>query len=176
MTTQDDSLFERVEELLPSLAATAANLNKASKDLSALIGHIERVLQRLNLGVPAWTVVTQGGPAVEGTGPQYWFEDLGYGRIGRKSWGLILRKREGDESIPDSEHYDEWPFNEAPREFRIRAVKHIPNLLKELDQASQEMLKKLSKSIQEIVDVAVALDETVSPQQRPIKGKSGRRS
>ena len=47
MTNQDDSLVQRVDELFPSLAATAANLNKASKELSAVIDHIDGVLQRL---------------------------------------------------------------------------------------------------------------------------------
>ena len=62
MFNQNDSLSERVNELLPSLAATAANLNEASKKLSAVIERIDDALQRLNLGVTAWVTV-QGGDA-----------------------------------------------------------------------------------------------------------------
>ena len=89
--------------------------------------------------------------------------------------GLILKKGNGD-LIDDSGQYDEWPFNEAPRELRIRAVKHIPALLKELDRESKAMVKKLSASIDGTVAVAAALEEVASPQQRSIKGKPGRRS
>ena len=176
MANKDDSLTERVDELFPSLAATAADLNKASKKLSALIDHIDGALQRLNLGVAAWVIVTHGGPAVESNGSEYWSEDLGYGRTGRKSWGLMLKKGRMDLQIPDSEEYDDWPFNEAPRELRLRAVKHIPNLLNKLNQVSQEMVENLSESIHETLAVATALEEVASPQQRSIKRKSERRS
>ena len=92
MPKQDDSLVERVDKLFSSLAATAANLNNTSKELSAVIAHIEGALQRLNLGVTAWTVMTQGGSALTSSGSRFESEELGYGRTGRKSWGLMLRK------------------------------------------------------------------------------------
>ena len=41
----------------PSLAATATNLNEASKELSEVIERIDDALQRLNLGVTAWVKV-----------------------------------------------------------------------------------------------------------------------
>ena len=176
MSDQNDSLVQRVNELFPSLAATAANLNEASQKLSTLIDRLDSVLQRLNLGVTTWTLVTQGGPAVDRNGSQYWFERLGYGKTGRKSWGLMLRKGQGDSlQILNPEQYDEWPFNEAPRELRMRAIKYIPNLLEELDRASQEMVEKLSASIDRTVAVVGVLEEAASPQ-RSIKGKPGRRS
>ena len=175
MSDQNDSLVERVNELLPSLAATAADLNEASEKLSEVIDRIDGALQRLNLGVTAWTVVTQGGSSVDGNGTQYRSEDLGYGRTGRKSWGLMLRKGESDYQIPDSGQYDEWPFNEAPRDLRIMAVKQIPNLLKKLDLLSREMVKNLSASIEETVAIVGALEQAARPQ-RSIKGKPGRRS
>ena len=172
---EHDSLVESVDSLLPSLAATAANLNKASKSLSALIERIDGALQRLNLGVSAWIVMSQGGSGIDGYGSQYWSEDLGYSRTGRKTWGLMLRKGTEDFSIPNSEQYDEWPFNEAPRELRIRAVKHIPNLLKKLDDASEEMVRNLSASIEGTAAIVGALEQAAHPQ-RSIKGKPRRQS
>ena len=163
------SLVERVDSLLPSLAANAANLNEASQSLSALIDQLDGALQRLNLGVTAWTVMLHGGNAIDSA----WSEDLGYGRTGRKSWGLMLRKMEEHFGDPDSDQYDEWPFNEAPRELRIRAVKHIPNLLKKLDEASQELVKNLSASIEGTAAIVGALEQAARPQ-RAIKGKPGR--
>ena len=176
MSDEKNSLVGRVTEPLSSLAATAADLNQASQKLSAVIDRIDGALQRLNLGVAAWVVVTEGGPAVEGRGSQYWSEDLGYGRTGRKSWGLMLRKGGMDiQHIPDSEEYDQWPFNEAPRELRLRAVKYIPALLKKLDEESQKLAAKLSASIDGTVAIVDTLEEAANPQ-RSIKGKSGRRS
>ena len=165
---EHDSLVESVDSLLPSLAATAVNLNESSQSLSELIERIDGALQRLNLGVSAWTVVSHGGNAIVSS----WSEDLGYGRTGRKSWGLMLRKVE--QHFPDIDQYDEWPFNEAPRELRVRAVKHIPNLLKKLDEASQELVKNLSASIEGTAAIVGALEQAARPQ-RAIKGKkSGR--
>lgn len=171
---EHDSLVESVDSLLPSLAATAVNLNEASKSLSALIERIDGALQRLNLGVTAWTQVSHGGNDID----RNWSEDLGYGRTGRKSWGLVLRKVEERFEEPDLGQHDEWPFNEAPRELRIRAVKHIPNLLKKLDEASQELVKDLSASIEGTAAIVGALEQAARPQrgiiQRAIKGKTGR--
>ena len=170
MTNQEhDSLVERVDSLLPSLAATAVNLNKASKSLSELIQRIDGALQRLNLGVTAWTVVSKGDSGIDSS----WSEGLGYGRTGRKSWGLMLRKVEQNFLSLAPEQCDEWPFNEAPRELRIRAVEHIPNLLKKLDEASQEMVKNLSASIEGTAAIVGALEQAPRPQ-RAIKGKTGR--
>ena len=166
---EHDSLVERVDSLLPSLAATAAKLNEASKSLSALIDRIDGALQRLNLGVTAWTVVAQGENGNEGG----WSEDLGYDRNSRKSWGLMLRKVVEYYGHTDLDEYAEWPFNEAPRELRIRAVKQIPNLLKKLDEASQEIVKNLSDSLEGPVAFVDALEQAARPQ-RAIKGKPGR--
>ena len=165
------SLVERVDSLLPSLAANAAKLNESSKSLSAQVDRIDGALQRLNLGVAAWTVVSQGedGP---GCG---WTEDLGYDRDSRKSWGLMLRRVVEYYGDPASTEYADWPFNEAPREFRIRAVKHIPNLLKNLDEASQEIVNRLSDSIERTAAFGDALEQVARPQ-RSIKEKPGRRS
>ena len=177
MPKQNDSLVERVDKLFSSLAATAANLNNTSKELSEVIANIEGALQRLNLGVTAWTVMTQGGSALTSSGSQFESEELGYGRTGRKSWGLMLKKGGMDLQSPVSEEYDEWPFNDAPRELRIRAVQHIPDLLEALERASREMAEKLSVSIAGTAAVAQALALAANQQQqRSIKGKPGRRS
>ena len=173
MADQNGSLLERVNEILPSLAATAANLNEASRKLSAVIDRIDDALQRLNLGVTAWVVVQDGENDDRG-GSEYWSENLGYSRTGRK-WGLVLQKVEGDHQYPESEQCEHWPFTEAPRALRIRAATKIPKLLKELDRAAQEMVKKVSASIDKTAPILEALEESSRPQ-RPIKKKLGGRS
>ena len=172
MTNQNDSLSKRVSELLPSLAATAANLNEASKKLSQLIERIDDALQRLNLGVPAWVTVEGGGQTFSGA-ISFWSEDLGYIRNGRK-WGLTLRRTEGWEGQDEETEHETWPFNDAPRPLRIKAVTKIPELIKKLDREAREMAEQVSASIDETVPLVEAIEASAHPQ-RSIKKKLGGR-
>ena len=172
MNDQEDSPFERVIELLPSLAATAANLNEASKALSEIIERTDDALQRLNLGVTAWTQV-QGVDNTASTGAGYWSEDLGYSRIGRK-WGLALRKIKGEYNQIELEECEEWLFNEAPRFLRIRAITKIPDLIKELDREAKKMVEQLSASINKTAPLVEVIEKS-APAQRSIKKKLRRR-
>ena len=173
MSDQNDSLSERVNELLPSLAATAANLNDASKKLSELIERIDDALQRLNLGVSAWVTV-QCGDDVDDSAVYSWSEQLGYNRIGRK-WGLTLRRIEGYEGTLESIEEEKWPFNDAPRSLRIMAVPKIPELIKKLDREAQEMVEQVSASINSAAPLVEAIEISAHPQ-RPIKKKLRGRS
>ena len=169
MFNQNDSLSGRVNELLPSLAGTAANLNDASKKLSAVIERIDDALQRLNLGVTAWVTV-QGGTRNKGL--YFWVEELGYSRIARK-WGLTLRRRAGFEGaavLDDLDEDENWPFNDAPRSLRIKAVPKIPELIKELDREAKEVAEQISASVNETAPLVEAI-EISAPPQRSIKKK-----
>lgn len=168
MTNQEDSRSERVSRQLPSLAATAANLNAASNELSKLIERIDLALQRLNLGVPAWVTVERGGSAVRG-GMYFWLEDLGYSRIGRK-WGLTLRRKEGYEDIDGSIEEENWPFNDAPRSLRIKAVPKIPEVIQKLDGEAIEMATQVFASVDQTRSLVEAI-EISTPPQRSIKKK-----
>ena len=172
MINQNDSLSERVSELLPSLAATAATLNEASKKLSAVIERIDDALQRLNLGVSAWVTVRRGDDLARG-GMYFWSEDLGYSRIGRK-WGLTLRKEEGHEGMPGSIECESWSFNDAPRSLRMKAVSKIPELIKDLDREAKEVAEQISASVNETVPLVEAIEISARPQ-RSIKKKLGGR-
>ena len=169
MPNRNDSLIERVGELLPSLAATAANLNNASKELTKVIERLDGALQRLNLGVPAW--VELHGHSLPDNSTS-WSEELGYSKIERK-WGLTLRKTRNDHFLDEFEVLDAWPFNEAPRDLRLRALGKIPKLLKELDRVAQMMAEEISESIDGTVTLAKAIEES-APPQRAIKGQPGR--
>ena len=173
MSNQNDSLSERVNKLLPSLAATAVNLNEASKKLSAVIERIDDAIQRLNLGVTAWVTVQAGN---ENKGLYFWVEELGYSRNARK-WGLTLTRRAGFEGagVLDELNEDEnWPFNDAPRSLRIKAVPKIPELIKELDREAKEVAEQISASVNETVPLVEAIEISARPQ-RSIKKKLGGR-
>ena len=172
MTDRNDSLLsKRVTEALPSLAATAANLNNASKELTEVIERLDGALQRLNLGVPAWVKV-HGHSSPDNSAS--WSEELGYSKIEQK-WGLTLRKTRNDHFLDEFEVLNEWPFNEAPRDLRIGAIGKIPRLLKELDRVAQMMAEEISESIDGTVPLVKAIEESAPPPQRAIKGQPGRR-
>jgi len=173
MSSQHDSPPESVHELLPSLAATAANLNEASEKLSQLIERFDHALQRLNLGVSAW-VTLQRGEEVDGSVVRFWFEQLGYGRMGRK-WGLTLRRVEGLEGALESTEEEKWFFNDAPRSLRIMAVPKIPELLQKLDREAREMVEQVSTSISSAAPLVQAIELSAKPQ-RSVKKKLGGRS
>ena len=173
MSNQNDPLLaKRMAELLPSLAATAANLNNASKKLTEIIERLDGALQRLNLGVTAWVQVNGANSSPDLSA--FWSEDLGYSRIGRK-WGLALRRIEGDHALNEWELLDEWPFNEAPRDLRIGAITRIPKLLKKLDQEAQMVAEEISESIDVTVPIVTAIEDSAHPQ-RSIKKEHGGRS
>ena len=172
MSNQNDSLLERVPQLLPSLAATAANLNKASKELGEVIERIDDALQGLNLGVTVWVTVHSENNLDKG-GSEFLAEEIGYSRIGRE-WGLALSRREGDCGDYEPEEREVWPFNEAPRHLRIKAITKVPDLLKALDQAANEVAAQISASINETVPFVKVIEESLRPQ-RSIKKNHGRR-
>ena len=170
MSNQNDSLpLKRAIELPPSLAATAANLNNVSKELTQLVERLNGALQRLNLGVTAW--VELNGYSDNST---TWSEELGYSRIGRE-WGLALRNTKHDHHLDEFEVLDGWPFNEAPRELRVRAIGKIPQLLKKLDQVANGIVEEISESIDVTVPIVKLIEESTHPQ-RSIKKKSGGQS
>ena len=171
MSKQNDSLLvKRVTKLLPSLAATAANLNNASTLLIEAIERLDGALQRLNLGVTAWVKVHDHFVPDNSIS---WSEELGYTRIGRK-WGLVLRKTREDHFLDGFEVLNEWPFNEAPRDLRIEAIGKIPRLLKELDRVAQMVAEDISESIDATGPIVTAIEDS-APPQRAIKGQPGRR-
>ena len=173
MIDQDDSLLERVNKLLPSLAATAANLNETSKELSEVIERLDGALQRLNLGVSAWVKVRGESNEAQG-GTNFWSEELGYSRIGRK-WGLVLRRTEGDYIDIESADCNTWPFNEGPRSLRIQAITKIPSLLRVLNRQADKMVDQVSESINKTVPLVEAIEKSVHPQ-RSIKKTPKERS
>ena len=172
MTNENDSLVERSTERLPSLAVHAAKLNETSKILAEVVERIDDALQRLNLGVTAWVPVRQVNNAERG-GSEFLSEALGYSRLGR-SWGLVLKKSEGD-LADDDPQMEQWPFNEAPRNLRIRAVKKIPDLLAALDRQAKVVTEEIILSINETVPLVKAIEESAAPQ-RPIKKNRRSRS
>jgi hypothetical protein len=76
--------------------------------------------------------------------------------------GLAIRNVEGHEGF-DDEKRDEWPFNEAPRALRVKAVAKIPELLEELIKDGTEMIAKVNEQVQTVDFLAEALNSIPEP-------------
>ena len=160
------STRDRVEKPLPTsiqqsfaqLASAADELNAASNELGFVIAKIERVLQGLNVGVPAWVSFQVGEDS-----PRWWSDDLGYAKI-HNNWGLAIRSQSGDYQYPEHDHTREWAFSESPRLLRVAATRVLPDLLDELTKQAQETTTKVRGKIEAASEFANNLQKVSKPK------------
>lgn len=122
------------------LSKTATQLNFVSDALGKFVLEAESGLKTLNLGVSAWVKVTISG---SDDGLVTYYEELGYDRVG-KNWCIALRTYRDAEWSETSFDYEAWPFNEGPRELRIKAVDHLPALLQKLNTEATKLAKRVT--------------------------------
>lgn len=140
------------------LADSAAQLNKASDELSRAVAPIEAVLKKLNLGITKWYAFEDSGTDESG---DYFSREIGYAKVGGK-WCLALAERSGNENAPDQEDFTPWAFNDAPRQLRIRAVKEIPKLLEALIEEAEKVTRALETETTRAIGVAETLTTLAS--------------
>lgn len=135
------NLFSRLEEL-------SSQLNASSDALSESIKRVEAKLASLRLGVSVW---------LEQPIDTYVYEDdvfktfFGYTKV-NGTWCLAI-KDNSNEIILDPECNTERPLQQASREDRIKALQHIPELIKALEAAAEFELKTVRS--------VMAIDDTV---------------
>jgi len=152
-------LSESVSSSYLELSSTAGALNIVSDALGKAVSEIDEGLKKLNLGITSWVQIGYSGP----DGPNdstYLAEDVGYSKISSK-WGLSIRTRVGDEQDPqDGERIEYWPFSEAPRHLRLKAIGKIPELLKKLNEEAAKITKELQMKLADAQAVAAAINPT----------------
>jgi hypothetical protein len=161
MSSDSNTLSERVTTSFTKLSSAAKDLNKVSDELGQAITAIDYILQRLNLGVPTWVKIHGGEDQY--TGMVYWSRDVGYAKIGSR-WGIALCTREGDYNYPDEETREEWLFNDAPRWLRGEGVEKIPDLLEELIKNTEKTTQKIKGKIDHAKQLAGALELAATEQ------------
>ena len=144
--------FDAKQTPLQKISRTAKHLNEASDKLTALVARLDASLKKLNLGVFAWVVTSD-----EGMNEDFFCyrEKLGYAKIGSK-WCIALMTEEGTHG--ETSEIKTWAFNEAPREMRLRSVSHIPALIAALDEQAQSLTEQLNIGIDNVAELAAALD------------------
>jgi hypothetical protein len=88
---------------------------------------LDKVLQKLNLGITSWVTVSGYD---QDNGP-YDLNQLGYAKVGT-AWGIALRTMKGHNLHEESHREEIWLFNEGPRWLRIEALPRLPELFETL--------------------------------------------
>jgi prefoldin subunit 5 len=155
MSLQQASLIDvsahKISSTFEALSKTAKKLNDESDKLTKTIEKLDLALQVLNLGVPAWV---QFDKWYDEDGSEGYYE-ISYDKS-MGSWGLCLRYFSSNDHT-GVENADTWPFNGAPRELRIKAVSHIPELIEALDKAASQLVQSLSEKNSDADQIAQAL-------------------
>lgn len=163
MPTDADARAAKLQSSFQKLTVAASALNQSSDRFGAAVAKLDSALSNLNLGVTAWVCYAS---YQDPNGSQYHSEEqLGYAKIGNKR-GLALRIVEFDDLNDDSEIKDSWLFGDAPRELRLGAIEHIPELI-------EVLVKEATKTAERVSDKAtVALE--LAAQIEKIADKGGR--
>lgn len=143
-----DARAAKVSQLQTSfqnLAESANTLNKESDKFSGTIGALDEALNRLSPGVSAWVNVSSCTPNIEEPWSQT-EERLGFAKTNNR-WGLSLSRVDINLNAPDEfreEVRDTWLFNDAPRNLRLRAVDHIPDVIAKLAEEADRVAKQVA--------------------------------
>lgn len=154
--TMKVSASEKIRTSFQKLAASAANLNQVSDELSKPIEDLGEALKKLNLGVTAWVTFAEDDDTKYGRG-SWWARNIGYAKISGK-WGIALRTVSGDYSYPDDERDEAWLFNDAPRWLRLEGIDHLPELIDKLIEETEATSQKLKEKIDAATALAGAID------------------
>lgn len=158
MSADNTLLFQRVQESFRKLSVVSTYLNAVSDKLGASASGLDASLKRLNLGISSWVAFSEWQSEDH---LQYKSDDVGYTKAGGK-WGLAIRSVSGNEAHGNTNE-DLWPFNEAPRGLRIRAVAKIPDLLDKLVADATNAAEETAKKAETIDALTLAINAVADP-------------
>jgi hypothetical protein len=141
------------------LSITSATLNSATDRLNRAVASLDDSLRKLNLGIPCWVQFS-----LDEHGPLWFTEDLGYAKINGK-WCIGLKKTDGDINSDNTDEITDettWPFAEAPREMRIRAIVYLQKLIDRLDEEAANATKMLEAKSAEAEQLAKVFDQAAA--------------
>lgn len=164
MSTDNNSLLQRVQSSYERLTTVASNLNAVSDELGKAINALDESLKKLNLGITTWHKFA--GNQNDSGG--YWGKYIGYAKIGTR-WGIALSSTHGNYDDPPEDRIDEeWLFNAAPRELRLHAVEHIPAMIEQLIKAGEEAIETVKAKTSEAQQLAAALASPAKPASKSV--------
>ena len=159
---QIEELRGRVSAAFEKLATFAPELNAVSDELAKPIHAINETLKTLNLGVAAWVKFDEQYCE----GEVLWVHSIGYAKVAGR-WGIAIRY-EGTDSEGEPERH-EWPFGDAPRSLRLKALDQLPALLDELANTASQTAATLKNKIAMTEQVATTISQLASSS--PVRGR-----
>ena len=175
-----DDLAKRVQDSYRKIPAVAESLNSVSDNLNSSAKRVEAILKKHPLGVASWVKFTDSRTH---DGMVYYYEQVGFAKINGK-WSLAIRTVDGN--VRDDDDIESWPFNEAPRGLRVKAVNKLPDLLEQLVKDGNEMIQEVTGQVKAVDFLADALEAALEPEAenttdkpparlplRPVKGEKG---
>ena len=156
----------RISASIQKLAASAANLNKASDEFGKHALAVNEALQRLNIGIEVWQLIKQT-PSDDGSEVN---DYVGYARVDGH-WGLALSTvhHEFDGEVESDE---EWAFNDGPRSLRIEAIDKLPDLLDKIAGEAEKAARKLESSVGIAEAITKAVREITNEKNSRVGGRS----
>jgi len=151
MSTKNSLVDPQVNLAFQKLAESAAALNAASDQLSKPIADLDAAIKNLNLGVSCWVRIGSWGDedsSWEGV------NQLGYQKIAGR-WGIAVSTYTTDGGEP--ENRESWLLGEAPRQLRLKALDHIPELLEALVKETEKTTKQIQSKVAQARELAAAL-------------------
>jgi hypothetical protein len=167
MPTNADTSAAKILSSFHKLSQASDKLNAASDQLGTSINSLDEALSKLNIGVSTW--MTFKSTPDEDAQWSSVDEQIGYAKVGnRKGLSLRLVQADNDEEIVHIS--DTWLFNDAPRELRLRAVEHIPDLIDDLRIETE----RTAASVAEKLGFANQLTATINAAMIGANAKGGR--
>jgi hypothetical protein len=71
-----------------------------------------------------------------------------------------------DQTQPELSKDKIWPFNEAPRYLRVKAVDKLPDLIEAMVAATDATAERLRKKVEPARELATAVNALMNPKKK----------
>jgi hypothetical protein len=155
--SSSESKIEKIQNSYQQLSAEAHSLNAVSDEFTKAVGVLDEAIKKLNVGLTVWVNFSSWKE-----GPDYSADQIGYAKV-NGTWGIALRSIAGSDFMERDEITGPWLFKDAPREFRLEAVEHIPKLIEALAKSAAQTREKLKAKTIEAQELAAAIGRQNPP-------------
>ena len=154
-STPKEDPVGKTKEYLKQLGSAAQTLNDLSDRLTNEVCTIEAAVNRLNIGIRArvelFTIEQSDDRSYT-----HWVQ-IAFGKLNGR-WGFLIEECTEDLNNPDQGTRESWHFKDSPREYRLKAVEKIPDLLAALVTKSAEVAAEMSTKVTFANNLVVALN------------------
>jgi hypothetical protein len=158
--SKDGTPSDRTAAAFRRLLQSSGQLNQASDILGSSVAQVDETLRSLNLGIPA-KVRFHGTADEDGFVDQCLVYDKYDGR-----WCLLITSVSGPDGGDESDfHYEVWPFGDAPRTLRTKAIDVLPQLLETLVTLTDDATREVQSKAQQATELAQTL-KSIAPARK----------